>query len=184
VPYLGLPDGKIADVVDGGDGKHQFLILHLRNYGNSTAKDTIVEVWAPVVKLGEYVIQKIGPFYKFDPTKPHRQGFPVPPGLPFTATSEISNEDWHLVNTAEPDGTDEATLHVFGRISYTDRFGSRVCQSFSLMYDPRQRFSLSAEAQDICDGTPSKATLYSVKVGPKKPTRVWPPSVKPRIIED
>jgi hypothetical protein len=53
--YLGLPDGKIADFSDNG-GPNQ-LVLYFRNYGASTAKDTVIEVWPAVADLGTMVEQ-------------------------------------------------------------------------------------------------------------------------------
>jgi hypothetical protein len=122
--YLGLPNGNIAEF----DNNNQ-IVLHFRNYGQSTAENTLPEAWPLIAVLNKpTAVFDIPPFQGFPPiVGPSLRGISIPPGFPKAKLVPIRVEDCELIEA------NKATLAVMGRISYIDSFG-KYCQPFVILY--------------------------------------------------
>jgi hypothetical protein len=173
---LGSPDGNLGEFAFSGPDAR--LMLHFKNYGQSAAKNTLVELW-PVVVIPDKpaIVQKIPAFQGFNPTKPHIEGTDVPPGFPFDATESIDPKDRELVEAGK------ASLEVLGRLSYKDDF-AEYCHAFGVTYlgKPFNRLVFGTPHKDYCHGQTQTATFGAISVG-TKPTQIWPPKSYAPAIE-
>ena len=156
------------------------MILHFKNYGQSVAEDTLIELWPAVSEAGKpAIVQEIPAFQGHFPTGPHKAGRDIPPGFPFQETTFISSQESGLVENGEAD------LNILGRISYRDAFGT-YCSSFGVRFQrvPTNSFVIGPKPMnDYCGGQPQTAIYWMVKVG-TTPTQVAPPTSFGPVIKE
>jgi hypothetical protein len=157
VVSLGLPDGKIADfaIVYG----KETIALYFRNYGQSIARNVVVETWPIILNLETHSLAGVN----IPPPQKGRQGPDLPPGFPYIHYESAL----HSPKDNSPSGPSfgiskeelvagKKNLRVIGRIQYSDYFGE-YCEAFSIVYrnDSSEPFALEwgrdmSPVNDLC----------------------------------
>jgi hypothetical protein len=152
--YLGLPNGQVAHSI--GEAPDT-LGLDFRNYGASTAEDTVIETWTLFAKNGETVEQCVPRFQGFNPPEQRIPGIQIPPGFPYSASVSFSSGNLEQLTSGQ------CGLIIIGRVSYFDAFG-KYCQPFAIEYQKgiQGRFTISRSPRpNFCDTTKGHAMLYT-----------------------
>jgi hypothetical protein len=164
--YVGRPDGKTAEFVGSSvKGGWDEVVVFLRNYGQTTAENTIIEIW-PLVFIANQpaAFLTIPPFQRFSRMS-RMSGDLMPPGLLTVKVAPIPPLEREWVE----DG--KAGLTIEGRISYTDQFG-QYCQPFAIEYQrgiTEGFFLASNPSQSICDGKPHQIWYKMSSFGRQTP---------------
>jgi hypothetical protein len=142
--YLGRPDGEIGEFMPGKDILR--IVLYFRNAGGTAAQRTVIDTWPITTTLGGPSVE-----LKFQPPDHHYIGPDIPPGVPYNTYIPYRDATQEELDSGKKD------LVIYGRVTYSDSFGSH-CETFAVAYDgnPLRRFGLTVDVYsrmfpDICD---------------------------------